>query len=329
MCGRHYVDLVCTRIDWEEMKKTRKKVPTEIADEVIYRSDRLCAVCEAPGRQIHHIDGNASNNDFDNLILLCHEHHDEATAKRKLSRRLSKGVLLRYRQQLYRKVELKRKVPRIPSYSDKMDSLDERTMFQTSLDANACIEIEKLRYLLRGWDWRSVKRRIYDLNSFPTDIGVRARTAILYVLDDISSRTRHRMPLSVAQAIQNIASNILPPRDLSSREGPPITEAEKEMLNIGVTIGFNLAYDGIRYLENIKVVEQGVEILWQVLRFAHINGISEVERNALDEFDRAIQIAEEAGDKYSRMLLQLFRDQGLSEDSRFPIYPKELIEQFG
>ncbi len=44
------------------MKKKRRKVPQEIVDEVAYRSDLLCAVCETPGHHIHHIDGNPSNN---------------------------------------------------------------------------------------------------------------------------------------------------------------------------------------------------------------------------------------------------------------------------
>jgi hypothetical protein len=38
------------------MAKARKKIPAKIADEVMFRADLLCCVCENRGDQIHHIE---------------------------------------------------------------------------------------------------------------------------------------------------------------------------------------------------------------------------------------------------------------------------------
>ena len=45
----------------------------KLYDKVLFESDRTCCVCRDKNRppQIHHIDGNHSNNDRVNLTVLC------------------------------------------------------------------------------------------------------------------------------------------------------------------------------------------------------------------------------------------------------------------
>ena len=60
------------------MTKYRKAIPLEIRKEVKAVYNNQCAVCSTRQLlQIHHLDNNAENNNFDNLILLCAEHHAE------------------------------------------------------------------------------------------------------------------------------------------------------------------------------------------------------------------------------------------------------------
>ena len=51
----------------------RKHIPKELAFQVEFASDRICCICHESNKavQIAHIDDNPSNNDFDNLALLC------------------------------------------------------------------------------------------------------------------------------------------------------------------------------------------------------------------------------------------------------------------
>lgn len=63
------------------MNKERKHIPKEIEREIKVEAGHKCAVwnCyEKYGLEKHHIDGNPSNNDKDNIIYLCATHHKMA-----------------------------------------------------------------------------------------------------------------------------------------------------------------------------------------------------------------------------------------------------------
>ena len=309
------------------MKIKRTKIPQKIADEVSYRSDMLCAVCRAPGDHIHHLDHESSNHNPDNLILLCFRHHNAATIKSSLSRKFSKGVLLRYRDQHYKQLEQRRALSPINTSSNKVMGVTEQALFQTTIDAMVCIEVEKIKNHFKALHWPLIQKHIYTLNMFPLGIGPRARKAILYALDDISSNTRHKMPLIIAQSIREIASNILPYRSFLVKNRQPMNKTEKEILSIGITIGFDIAYDAVKYLNNIKIADQGAQILWQVLSFVSSNKIKDVMKYASEEFLRAEETAKFVGDKYSAMLFNIYYKHALSGDRHFPQYPDELEEK--
>lgn len=77
------------------MSRSRVKIPEKLKHDLFYRSARTCAVCRVPGGvQIHHIDENSSNNNEDNLVVLCLRCHDEAHTKRSLTQNLTSEDLL-------------------------------------------------------------------------------------------------------------------------------------------------------------------------------------------------------------------------------------------
>ena len=59
-------------------QKLRIEIPKDMADNVMFMSDRTCCVCRKPNKQlqIHHIDENPSNNIYSNLAVLCIECHE-------------------------------------------------------------------------------------------------------------------------------------------------------------------------------------------------------------------------------------------------------------
>lgn len=57
--------------------------------EIISKCNNRCCICQTPFIQIHHIDGNPSNNDLDNLAPLCPNCHDQAGLARQLSMQLT------------------------------------------------------------------------------------------------------------------------------------------------------------------------------------------------------------------------------------------------
>ena len=72
---------------------TRKRIEKDLANKIMYESAFVCAICQKPQGQIHHIDGDHSNNAENNLIFLCLSHHGEAHSKGTMSRNLGAAEL--------------------------------------------------------------------------------------------------------------------------------------------------------------------------------------------------------------------------------------------
>ena len=86
----------------------RKKIPNNIQIEVLTKSKRRCALCcginndcsEKRG-QIAHINKNNSDNEFDNLVWLCFEHHDLYDSQTSQSKNYQSKEVKYYRNKLY------------------------------------------------------------------------------------------------------------------------------------------------------------------------------------------------------------------------------------
>lgn len=87
---------------------SRKSIPKELRLQILYESQYVCAICQSRGCQIHHIDGDNSNNTEKNLIPLCAAHHDEAHTDRKMSQNLNKDALMDAKQK-WKKTVLERR----------------------------------------------------------------------------------------------------------------------------------------------------------------------------------------------------------------------------
>ena len=73
--------------------RQRPPIPKQIEREALFRSQSVCCVCQKKGVQVHHIDGNPSNNKLSNLCVLCIEHHAEASSKSTMLKDLSPLLL--------------------------------------------------------------------------------------------------------------------------------------------------------------------------------------------------------------------------------------------
>ncbi len=309
------------------MTKKRRTIPVNKADEVMFRSDLLCCICENRGDQIHHIDSNPDNNEIDNLVLLCFKHHDEVTSQGGLSRRLSPGLLRNYRASLYRKVEARRKLPRMDEILNGTNKINEDTLFQLMLDAVTFTEIQKIRIRFDFDKEEQLLDAIYDLSIYIESSGIRARREILSKLDDIAGRTRFGLSTEIGRSVARVAYDALPIRSLRSPAGTLISESELELLEYGLSIGTSLAYDAALYINNINIVEAGGELLWKILRYARINNYKELLERSMIEFETAEDGARRGGDKYMIALLRLYRQHGLSGDWHYPKYTKDLLKR--
>src|SRR5260221_5771058 len=91
-------------------KKLVKGIPKKIEADVMFKSNLQCCICQKKGDHIHHIDSQ-NGSGFENLALLCYAHHNEATIKGSLSRKLSPETILKFREQHYSAIEDMRRSP--------------------------------------------------------------------------------------------------------------------------------------------------------------------------------------------------------------------------
>lgn len=90
----------------------RTSIPKEVQEQVLVVSRRRCSVCYGLNRdaeikqgQIAHIDGDATNNDLDNLVFLCLVHHDEYDSRRSQSKGITSDEIRRFRNELHEAIE--------------------------------------------------------------------------------------------------------------------------------------------------------------------------------------------------------------------------------
>lgn len=83
------------------MPKLRTRVPQNIADELLANNNHCCCLCREPGKpvEIHHINGDPSNHDPDNLAVLCRNCHGIIEQKGPLGRSVGQGEVIRYKQE--------------------------------------------------------------------------------------------------------------------------------------------------------------------------------------------------------------------------------------
>lgn len=81
-------------------ERVRVPIPEELAVSVLFESDRTCCVCRLSGRgvEIHHVDGDPSNNTKKNLAVLCKDCHSDAHTTQAFARNLTPAVVQKYNE---------------------------------------------------------------------------------------------------------------------------------------------------------------------------------------------------------------------------------------
>lgn len=89
----------------------RIQIPPALAAKALFLSDRTCCVCrdKSKGVQIHHIDGNSSNNVLENLAVLCQPCHEDTMLKGGFCRKLDAEQVILYRDDWLRIVDSSRR----------------------------------------------------------------------------------------------------------------------------------------------------------------------------------------------------------------------------
>jgi hypothetical protein len=90
--------------------KDRISIPSDLAAEAMFASAQTCCVCTEPGKpvQIHHIDDDPSNNDPDNLAVMCLHCHDQTQVSGGFGRKLRAPLVRKHRTEWLARVAQRR-----------------------------------------------------------------------------------------------------------------------------------------------------------------------------------------------------------------------------
>ncbi len=112
--------------------KKRIEIPRGTAAKALFLADRTCCICGDPGKpvQIHHIDEDPSNNNLENLAVLCLDHHEETQIKGGFGRRLHAETVILYRDHWKRRVAERRAALGTLNTSDTENEADEHTKLE-------------------------------------------------------------------------------------------------------------------------------------------------------------------------------------------------------
>lgn len=258
------------------MKKNRVSIPSGIKRELHFRSRSKC-YCGARGDQLHHLDENPSNNDFDNLVLLCFEHHDDASVKNGLRARPDAKTIKRLRDEHYARIQKGDRL-KIKNYGKLIKTINQDSLYRAAFEASLTTELVKIRYEFRHeHDTLKQEAILGKLDLYDELWTVRLFEYFLNIAEDVTDTGRSGLTSYSASRIRSIIEHHFPSADeLKSKKD---TES---LLRECTNIGFALAYDAALYSNNKLIMCHGMEILrytWQVAQkrkmqhaLAYVNG---------------------------------------------------------
>ena len=236
---------------------SRKKIPDDVQADVIFKSKRECVVCEnhKRGDHIHHIDGDNSNNKFENLAFLCFDCHNEASLTGSLRKKLTPKTIIKFRDHKYQVIAAERENS-LRIFNSPVNGLTTEDLLTTSKNALIIIEIEKLKEEYFSADWITRSDIISKLHKFSNHTNFRVAVDVFSFLSVVADQTRGGMTTDVAISIFSLLLDFFPYSDNKEEKQKTI-----ELANECADIAFSLVYDSTIYLKNYNIAMYGLTIL--------------------------------------------------------------------
>lgn len=282
----------------------RKKINTKLAAEVIFKSNRQCCVCNERGDHIHHINGDNSKSDFDNLAFLCYKCHNDATIKNSMSRELSPELVIKYRDLKYKTVAAERETS-LKVFNTSINQLTTEDLLVTSRNALLIIELEKIqeKYFAADWDKRSSV--INKLEKFAPHTNFRITVDIYNFLTLAADQARGGMPSGVADSISHLAMDFFPYSD-DENDHEKIIELSSQCINMA----FSMVYDAALYLKNYRMIMIGLTMLKYIYKKGQnqkIPMLIDKVNESYNEIEQTLKRPERKDLKDALALVKIFR----------------------
>jgi hypothetical protein len=307
----------------KKMKKKRIPVPKKTEAQLMYDTDRKCCICQDGtfGDQIHHIDGDPSNNKINNLVFICFNHHNEASITSSLRKKLSGETIKLYKAKWCEEVDLKRKKRRDKFEKKEIIKLSEDEIIRASVKANVIIEIVKIMnefHNLNNFEEKELLlEKLRRLNIYPD---YRISYEILAFLNFILNRPYHDDMESVMNQVFWLTSIYFPQDDVDN---------EKFLINEIIEMGRWLLHCAIVQKKSLNHLLYGSQIMKiSYFKCKPLNkeyALKKIKR-VFEEFSNDV----EKMDNYERKtncktLLDIFEKDVLVYGLRIPKLPRNLV----
>jgi len=296
------------------------KIPKKIATEVIYKSDRKCCICKEEGVHIHHLKGK-NDNRFENLVFLCFKHHDEVSKSGGLSRNLTPEIIIAYRDDHYKEIEIMRNNRKAVINND-ISQLTEELLLTASMNAQIILEIDKIAEDFFNSNVKDDKI-LNRLAKYEPHTNNRIALAVFEFLDRVADMTRTGIPADIHLSILFLIDSFFP--DVKNFENVNETV---ELGNMCIDIGFNITYDSAIYLKKLRVVMYGLTIIKCVYIKAKefqieelLNRVSEI----YSEIEASLERPERNDLSETMELVAIMKSDLDSRGLRFPSLPQHLM----
>jgi hypothetical protein len=171
-------------------------------------------------------------------------------------------------------------------------------------------------------DWKDTAAHFARLRAYPEFMGFQARLAILAYVDHVAFSARLHMPQSMSYSIRSVVTHILPLSFTRVERRIRVTRRDLQLFDYAIQIGETLAYDGALKCRNLRIAEDGCEILWRILSFAVIHRQRSLRERVGGAFAIALDGANRSGLLHAVSLVRVARDHGAAGGTRWPDYPE-------
>lgn len=301
----------------------RRKISDKTEAEIMFKSDLRCCICQGIGDHIHHLDEDVSNNDAENLALLCYEHHNKASLKGGLSRKLSKATIIKFREAHYKNIEKKR-MQSVLNVTNSISKLTSEDLLQAAKDAILLLELEEIKEAYFNSTWNERIAVVERLNKFAQHGSYRTAYEVLSFLSSAAGQTRGGMPIDLAEKIAFLTVYFLPLPYTNVRK-----KEEFEIGTICMNIGLGLAYDGAIKLRKLSILQYGLWLWKHVFVRAKKTKNTKLEKEVIqyyENFGSTLERPERSDLDNALELVLIFRKDLATSQLTLPIYTKQLDE---
>jgi hypothetical protein len=203
------------------MTKTRLKIPHKIETKILIKNKHQCCICRdtrsSQEVQVHHIDGNPSNNILENLAVLCSTHHNLANiglikGGMGQGKKLTPEEIKKFKEDWEKRVEAEIEIKRKGIPIQERKQLEILYKFEISKRKTEILSCPKKQQQFRKSNYEFLQQLVIE--EFST--GLKLRKILLDAFNDIAVQSigDEYISLPLIDSIRGLFLHLIGPEDV-------------------------------------------------------------------------------------------------------------------